>query len=124
MGFPLQCGNDGLNDVSPFLGGRRSIGPPGHQICLVKHGFDLHFEIRIEVYREVTVMGFSLGGAVAVALARAAPARVRRLVLVSPAGFAPRSRNCILCRGARRFRVFLGRFRVFRRRPPGRRCLY
>ena len=39
------------------------------------------------------LLGHSLGGALAVALAARHPGRVRKLVLVSPAGLAPRAQN-------------------------------
>ena len=39
--------------------------------------------------RKVNIIGFSLGGAVAVAFARHFPDRIAKLVLISPAGFVP-----------------------------------
>ena len=39
--------------------------------------------------RKINILGFSLGGAIAVAFARHFPERIERLALISPAGFVP-----------------------------------
>jgi pimeloyl-ACP methyl ester carboxylesterase len=46
------------------------------------------------------LLGHSLGGAVAVVLARRRPEAVRRLLLLAPAGFAPRPRAVAIAAGA------------------------
>lgn len=47
----------------------------------------------IPVTRKINIVGFSLGGAVAVGFAKKFPDRIEKLVLISPAGFVPFASN-------------------------------
>lgn len=57
--------------------------------CFAEQTADLLKSIGLGDAR-VNLLGFSLGGAVAVAFAQRYPERVRRIVAISPAGFVPR----------------------------------
>lgn len=56
---------------------------------LVEEITSLLTHLKLKENRKMNIVGFSLGGAVAVAFARRFPERVNKLVLASPAGFVP-----------------------------------
>ncbi len=86
--------------TAPLAGARRviAVDVPGFgESAPAAAGFELAdaadaLRERLELER-FDLLGHSLGGALAVAVAARHPDRVRRLVLVSPAGLAPRAQN-------------------------------
>lgn len=80
--WPCKCCRRGLF----------SCGPPRGRYDLemfVEQTDDLLTSLKLN-HLSLILVGFSLGGAVAVAFAKEFPERVRRLVLMSPAGFMPK----------------------------------
>jgi pimeloyl-ACP methyl ester carboxylesterase len=90
-------------DAAPYLSrGRRAIAidlpgfgdspPAGRGFDLVEVAWAVADSLDRQIGGDFDLLGHSLGGAIALTLARCRPDRIRRLILSAPAGFRPRSR--------------------------------
>src|SRR5262245_51283934 len=85
---PLAADARVLAPDLPGFGDSPALGP-GFELEAIADG--LASALRDRVAEPYDLVGHSLGGAISVVLASRNPEDIRRLVLVAPAGFAPRS---------------------------------